>query len=87
MGDGVFLRPRNTVLLGELNRRHDMRDKGGEQEDPNHPKDRPEVVQQFCVRIDPVLPNIDLKVSHQMSENIQNENQRGNRHDKLFANG
>jgi len=33
------------------------------------------------------LPNIDLKVSKQMPENIQNENQRGNRHDKLFANG
>ena len=87
MGDGVFLRPRNTVLLGELNRRHNMCDKCREQEDSNDPKDRPEVVQEFRIYIDPVLPNIDLKVSHQMSENIQDENQRGNRHDKLFAYG
>jgi len=56
MGDGVFLRARNTVFLGELNRRHDMRDKCREQKDPNHPKDGPEAVQEFCVRIDPVLP-------------------------------
>ena len=48
---------------------------------------RPEVVQEFRICIDPVLPNIDLKVPKQMSENIQNENQRGNGHDKLFANG
>jgi hypothetical protein len=44
-------------------------------------------VQEFCVRIDPVLSNIDLKVSKQMPQNIQDENQRSNRHDKLFANG
>jgi len=87
MGDGVFLRPRKTVFLGELNRRHNMCDKCREQKAPNDPKDRPEVVQEFCVCIDPVLPNIDLKVSKQMSENIQDKYQCGNRHDKLFANG
>jgi hypothetical protein len=44
-------------------------------------------MQEFCIRIDPVLPNIDLKVSQQMSKNIQYQNQCSNRHDQLFANG
>ena len=61
--------------------------KGREQKDPNDPKDGPEVVQECRICIDPVLPNIDLKVSKQMPENIEYENQRGNRHDKLFAYG
>ena len=87
MGDGVFLGLCEAVFLGELNRRHNMCDKGREQKDPNDPKYRPEVVQEFCIRVDPILPNIDLKVPKQMPENIQNENQRCNRHDKLFANG
>ena len=87
MGDGVFLGLCEAVFLGELNRRHNMCDEGREQKDPNDPKDGPEVMQKFCICIDPVLPNIDLKVSKQMPENIQYENQRGNRHDKLFAYG
>ena len=85
MGDGVFFGLCEAVFLGELNRRHNMCDKGREQKDPNDPKDGPEVVQECRICIDPVLPNIDLKVPKQMSENIQNENQRGNGHDKLFA--
>ena len=52
MGNGVFLQLREAVFLGELNRRHDMSDKRREQEDPNDPEDRSEVVQEFCIRID-----------------------------------
>jgi len=87
IGDGVFLRLREAVLLGELNRCYDMRDKCRQQENPNDPEDRPKIVQEFCIRIDPALPNIDLKVSHQMSKNIQDENQRGKPYNNLFADG
>src|SRR6516162_10991605 len=87
MGDSIFLRLREPVFLGELNRRHYMCDKCREQKDPTDREDRPEIMQEFCIRIDPVLPNIDLKVSQQMSKNIQYQNQRSNRHDQLFANG
>src|SRR6185295_15693210 len=83
---GVFLGPCEAVFLGELNRRHNMSDKSREQKEPNDPKDGPEVMQELRICIDPVLTNIDLQVPKQMSENIQNENQRSNGHDKLFAN-
>ena len=41
-------------------------------------------MQEFCIRVDPVLPNIDLKVSGEMAENVQDEYERSDSDDDLF---
>ena len=78
---------REAVFLGELNGRHDVCDKCGNQNDSHHPEDRPEIVQEFRIGVDPVLPHIDLKVPKEMSENVQDEKERGDGNDIFFPNG
>ena len=86
-GHGVLLRFRQAVLLGELNRRHDVGDKCRDQDDSHHPEDRPEIMQEFRIGIDPVLSHIDLKVPDEMSENVQDEKERGDGNDIFLPDG
>src|SRR5271165_1507747 len=72
-GDSILLRLRQPVLVRELNCGDDMRDKRGKQDKSHDPEDRSEVVQEFRVRVYLVLAHIDLQISDQMTENVQNQ--------------
>ena len=85
-GNGILLRLRQPVLVCQLNGSDDMRDKRGEQDNSHHPKDRSEVVQEFCVRIDPVLAQVDLQISNEMTENVDNQNQSRKADNDFFPN-
>ena len=82
----VLLRFRQAIFLGELNRRHNMGDKRRQQNDSHHPEDRPEIVQEFRIGIDPVRPHVDLQVTDEMSENVEDKKKRGDGHDIFFPN-
>ena len=63
--------------MGEVNRGHDVDDKRRNQDRSHRPKDRPQIVQEFRIGIDPVLSQIDLKVPEEVSENVHDENECG----------
>ena len=73
--------------MGELDRCHNVCNECREQEGSHRPKNRSKVVQEFCVGIDPVGPHVDLKIPEQMSQNIQDQEERGEGDDIFFPDG
>ena len=73
-GNGILLRLCQPVLVRQVNGGNDMGYKRGKQDSSHDPEDRSKAVQEFRVRIYLVLAHVDLQISDEMTDNVQNQN-------------
>ena len=84
-GYGILLRFGEVVFVRQLNGRDDMRYERREQKDSNCPEDRSQVMQEFRVCIYPIRSQINLQVSEEVAENVQNEDDACGGDDDFFS--
>ena len=85
VGYGILLRFGEAVLVRQLNSGYDMRCERREQKDSNCPEDGSQIMQEFRVRIYPVRAHIDLQVSKEVAENVQNQYDTGGSDDNFLS--